>query len=86
MLGEVASGLGGDHLTGAKVAYNRAFRVNSAMKKVSLKLLRRKGRLGATLFEYVVIVSIISIVGVVLLSTIGHKTSNSIVPVNDGLQ
>ncbi len=57
------------------------------MKKLCAELPRRKGKSGATLFEYVVIVSIISIVGVVLLTTIGKTTSNSMNPVvNNGLE
>ncbi len=56
-------------------------------KRYAAKLLRRsKCRLGATLFEYTMVMVLISIVGVLLLTSIGKTTNNNIAPVSNGLQ
>jgi Flp pilus assembly pilin Flp len=56
-------------------------------KRHAAKLLRRlKCRSGATLFEYCVVLVLVSIVAVAVLTSIGHVTNNNIAPVNNGLQ
>jgi len=45
-----------------------------------------RSRSGATLFEYAVILFIVSIVAVLILQGIGGKTSNMLSPVNDGFE
>ena len=47
---------------------------------------RRRHQAGATLFEYTILVAIISIAGVVLLTSIGKTTTNKLAPVNNGFQ
>ncbi|HUJ08970.1 MAG TPA: hypothetical protein VL171_03015 [Verrucomicrobiae bacterium] len=57
------------------------------MTRELTKLLRRvKTRSGATLFEYAVILFIVSIVAVLILQGIGRRTNNLLAPVNDGFQ
>jgi Flp pilus assembly pilin Flp len=50
-----------------------------------MKLLRRvRTRSGVTLFEYAIILFLVSIVAVLVLQGIGGKTNNMLVPVNTG--
>jgi Flp pilus assembly pilin Flp len=50
-----------------------------------MKFLRRvRTWSGATLFEYAIILFLVSIVAVLILGAIGGKTNNMLVPVNDG--
>ena len=51
------------------------------------RFLQRLGkRSGVTLFEYTLIVAIVSIAGVLLLHAIGTTTANSMTPVNNALE
>jgi Flp pilus assembly pilin Flp len=55
------------------------------MTTKAMKLLRCiRTRSGATLFEYAVILFLVSIVAVLIFEAIGGKTNNMLVPVNDG--
>jgi Flp pilus assembly pilin Flp len=55
------------------------------MKNQVMKLLRRvRIRSGVTLFEYAIILFLVSIVAVLILQAIGGKTNNMLVPVNNG--
>jgi Flp pilus assembly pilin Flp len=52
-----------------------------------MKLLRSvRTRSGATLFEYAVILFLVSIIAVLILQGIGGKTNKMLAPVNDGFE
>ena len=52
-----------------------------------MKLMRRvRTRSGATLFEYAIVLFLVSIVAVLVLQGIGGKTNKMLAPVNDGFQ
>jgi Flp pilus assembly pilin Flp len=56
-------------------------------KRYAANLFRRlKCRFGATLFEYCIVLVLVSIVAVAVLTSIGNVTNNNIAPVNNGLQ
>lgn len=56
-------------------------------KRYATNLLRRlRCRSGATLFEYCIVLVMVSIVAVALLVSIGGTTNNNLAPVNNGLQ
>jgi Flp pilus assembly pilin Flp len=42
--------------------------------------------MGATLFEYTVIIAFVSIAGVIILTSIGKNTANKMTPVTIGFQ
>jgi len=55
------------------------------MGQQPVKILRRvRTRSGATLFEYAVVLVLVSIAAVVILQGIGGKTNNMLAPVNNG--
>ena len=57
------------------------------MKKQLMNLLRQaRMRSGVSLFEYAIILFLVSIVAVLILQGIGGKTNNMLVPVNNGFQ
>ena len=57
------------------------------MRNRSMKLMRRvRTRSGATLFEYAIVLFLVSIVAVLVLQGIGGKTNKMLAPVNDGFQ
>jgi Flp pilus assembly pilin Flp len=49
-------------------------------------LRRAKRSTGATLFEYCIIVALVSIAAVIMLSGIGGVTNNNLAPVQTGFQ
>jgi Flp pilus assembly pilin Flp len=52
-----------------------------------IRFLRRvRIRSGATLFEYAIILFLVSIVAVLILQGIGGKTNNMLAPVNNGFE
>jgi len=56
-------------------------------KRNAANLLRwLRSRTGATLFEYCIVLVLVSIVAVALLVSIGNVTNNNVAPVNNGLQ
>ena len=74
-------------LGGAEAMYPEYIKKMQTMKKQLMKLLRRvRTRAGATLFEYAIILFLVSIVAVLVLQGIGGKTNNMLVPVNNGFQ
>ncbi len=57
------------------------------MSNQLMKLLRSvRTRSGATLFEYAVILFLVSIIAVLILQGIGGKTNKMLAPVNDGFE
>ena len=57
------------------------------MGQILPRLLRRiKRNSGATLFEYTIIVSLVAVVCILLVRTIGAKTANSMEPVNNAIE
>jgi Flp pilus assembly pilin Flp len=58
------------------------------MKKTGLGKQPRRWRsqMGATLFEYTLIIALVSIVGVIILTNIGRSTVRKMTPVTNGLQ
>jgi Flp pilus assembly pilin Flp len=54
------------------------------MRKRIRKLLRKlKTRSGATVFEYALILFLVSIIAIIILQGIGGKTNNMVTSVND---
>jgi len=57
----------------------------SQMRKKVHKLLRRfRTRTAVTVFEYALILSLISVVAIVVLEGIGGKTNNMVTSINSG--
>lgn len=57
------------------------------MKLPLRKFIRRLKKVsGATLFEYTIVLSLVAVVCVLLVRTIGTKTTNSMEPVNTVLE
>ncbi len=55
------------------------------MDRKHRKLLRKlSAKLGATLTEYAVILFLVTIVGIVILQSVGGRTNNMVSTVNDG--
>jgi Flp pilus assembly pilin Flp len=57
--------------------------MSRAIRRLMLKL---RGRTAATLFEYAIILSIVSIAAVLVLRAIGQRANNMLEPVNAGFE
>ena len=59
--------------------------VRDQMNRRQQRLLRKlRGKPGATLTEYAVILVLVSIIAIAILQGIGGKTNNMVTTVNDG--